>query len=135
APANAPHEAGHKIIYFGGTRTSNNGSENTAFWFLQKAVSEHPNTATGCTLNAGCHFDGSHVAANPGADGCLTQGSLSIQMVTVGNVKAGTGPCTATDSTADTGGDVLIVRAFSVGGAQANTTAYVFAAGVTAPSA
>src|SRR5262249_36946257 len=34
----------HKIIYFGGDRISNSGSENTAFWFLQKAVGEKPNT-------------------------------------------------------------------------------------------
>jgi hypothetical protein len=135
APANAPHEAGHKLIYFGGTRTSNNGSENTAFWFLQNPVSEHPNTASSCTLGGGCHFDGSHVAANPGADGCLTQGSLSIQMVTVGGVKAGTSPCTESDATADTGGDVLIVSAFSVGGTQPNTTAYEFVGQGAAPKA
>jgi hypothetical protein len=132
-PAGAPHEAGHKIIYFGGDRTSNSGSENTAFWFLQDAVTENPNTVNGCTLSSGCGFTGSHVPADPGADGCLTQGSLSIQLVTVGGVKAGTSPCTETDATPDTGGDVLVVSAFTVGGTQPNTTAYEFVGVGNAP--
>jgi hypothetical protein len=62
----------HKIIYFGGDRISNSGSENTAFWFMQKSVVEKPNLASGCTINSGCPFTGEHTAANPGADNCLT---------------------------------------------------------------
>src|SRR5262249_32851177 len=114
----------HKIIYFGGDRISNSGSENTAFWFLQKAVGEKPNTSGGFTINSGCPLTGQQTAAQPGKDKCLTpQGQTTGVNMSTG------GSCTESDNgvgkpSTDAGGDVLIVSAFSIGGTQPTTTAY-----------
>jgi hypothetical protein len=125
---------GDKLVYFGGDRTSNSGDENTAFWFLQSPAMESP--CSGIS-GAGCPFttdglaaaaNGSnfahHVAAKPGtgvgSDGnnCLVpQGSTTGISFTTGLA------CTGT-STGDTYGDILVVSAFTSGGAQPNITAY-----------
>ena len=120
-----------KLVYFGGDRTSNGGDENTAFWFLQNPAVESPNGA--CTNNNGCPFttDGkslaqggtlaTHVAANPGNDHCLANPTNPARNI---NFQFPGTPCTETDSTPDTYGDILVVSAFTGGGVQPNTTAY-----------
>ena len=77
--------AGHKLLYFGGDRLSNNGSANLAFWFFQDKVTETANgpetPPTTCVTSSGCPFGGQH---------------------TVGNVSLG----------GSTPGDILIISAF-----------------------
>jgi hypothetical protein len=118
-----------KLVYFGGDRTSNSGDENTAFWFLQSPAMESP--CAGIS-GSGCPFttDGTaatatnlahHVAANPGADGCLvnpTDPTKSINFINPGTT------CSETDTTPDTYGDILVVSAFTGGGNLPNITAY-----------
>lgn len=86
--------AGHKVLYFGGDRFSNEGDANIAFWFFQGAVGEvgnGPNNS--CTLSSGCPFSGTHTAGNKSLGG-------------------------------STPGDILIVSAFTNGGAQPTIRVY-----------
>ncbi|TMG47855.1 MAG: hypothetical protein E6H91_07925 [Chloroflexi bacterium] len=97
--------AGHKVLYFGGDRFSNEGDANIAFWFFQSAVGEignGPNNS--CTLASGCPFSGAHTAGNKSLGG-------------------------------STPGDILIVSAFTIGGSQPTIRVYewVGAGNATSP--
>jgi hypothetical protein len=118
---------GDKLIYFGGDRFSNGGDENTAFWFFQNTVSlngDHPGDKTLCDTNSGCSFNGTHRAAVPGADNCLTP-----QGKTIGLDMSTGAACTESDNgpgnpSTDAPGDILVVSAFTTGGVTPNITAY-----------
>jgi hypothetical protein len=115
----------HKIAYFGGDRSSNNGDENTAFWLMQNAVSENGDNADGtCSKSSGCGFNGIHRPGLPGADNCY-----EIRPGVGVNINAnspGAVSCTESSTEHDQKGDLLIVSAFTTGGTQPNIQAYVW---------
>jgi hypothetical protein len=121
-----------KLVYFGGDRTSNSGDENTAFWFLQNPAIESPCsniTGSGCpfttdgkALAADNSNAAMHVAANPGPDNCLVPQGQS-GMANAG-ISFTTGLACTGSSVGDSYGDILVVSAFTGGGALPNVTAY-----------
>jgi hypothetical protein len=115
----------HKLAYFGGDRSSNNGDENTAFWLFQQKVSENGDNADGtCSKSAGCGFNGVHTPGVPGGDNCyeIRPGTG----VNIGASKPADVTCSESATETDQKGDVLIVSAFTTGGTQPNIQAYVW---------
>jgi hypothetical protein len=115
----------HKLAYFGGDRSSNNGDENTAFWLFQQKVSEAGDNADGtCSKSAGCGFNGVHTPGIPGNDSCY-----EIRPGVGVNISANNSnsvSCTESATETDQKGDILIVSAFTTGGTQPNIQAYVW---------
>ena len=77
--------AGHKVLYFGGDRFSNEGDANIAFWFFQAGVSEVGNGPNNtCTLSSGCPFSGAHTAGNKSLGGKIPGDLLIVSSFTSG---------------------------------------------------
>ncbi|TME08753.1 MAG: hypothetical protein E6I65_12315 [Chloroflexi bacterium] len=116
----------HKLAYFGGTRSSNNGDENTAFWLMQNPIKELGNNGGSgtCTDASGCPFSGVHRPGVPGVDNCY---EISPGVgVNIKATKASDVPCTESATETDQKGDVLVVSAFTGGGKQPNIQVYVW---------
>ncbi len=115
----------HKLAYFGGDRSSNNGDENTAFWLMQNPVKENGDNADGtCSKSAGCGFTGIHRPGIPGTDNCYEiRPGVGVD---INANSTSTVSCTETSNPPDQKGDVLVVSAFTSGGKQPNIQAYVW---------
>ena len=110
-PAGAPDDPGDQVLYFGGTRYSNNGDTNIGLWFFQSQVTTagaHTNADGSCSVNSGCGFTGQHTAGN----------------ISLGGSK-GTGCAPGHDPTnICTPGDIFILSAFTGGGTQPTIKAF-----------
>jgi hypothetical protein len=116
----------HKLAYFGGDRSSNNGDENTAFWLLQNKVTENGDQSNGsvCSKQSGCGFNGLHRPGVPGGDNCYEiRPGVGVNIAAT---SSGAVPCIESATETDQKGDILIVSAFTSGGKQPNIQAYVW---------
>ena len=106
-PNDAPDAAGDQVLYFGGTRYSNNGDTNIGLWFFQHSVTTkgaHTNADGSCSVSSGCGFTGTHTVGNVSLGGSLHGSCVPGHITPVGNV------CTP--------GDIFILSSFTGGGTQ-----------------
>jgi hypothetical protein len=110
-PAGAPDNPGDQVLYFGGTRYSNNGDTNIGLWFFQSQVTTggaKTNADGSCSVSSGCGFTGQHTAGNISLGGSLGTGC-----------QPGHNPANIC-----TPGDIFILSAFTGGGTQPTIKAF-----------
>ena len=113
AGSTAP-EAGHQVLFFGGTRYSNNGDTNIGLWFFQHSVTTggaHTNADGSCSLTSGCGFTGTHTVGNVSLGGSQGTGCSPAQLA-------------AHPTNVCTPGDIFILSAFTGGGTQPTVKAF-----------
>ena len=125
-----------KFVYFAADRFANNGDVNIAFWFFQSQVKENgdggltpsnPPDTTLCSVSSGCGFSGTHTAHGAGPDGYICYPGMAGYNAIETQANMTDTPCLAGSGGPgddDTRGDILIVSAFTVGGAQPNIQVY-----------
>ncbi|HET9082828.1 MAG TPA: hypothetical protein VFN41_00380, partial [Candidatus Limnocylindrales bacterium] len=140
----ALYDKDDKIVYFAADRATNNGDVNIAVWFFQNPVSEGgdggatpgtPPDPTLCSNSNGCGFLGTHKAHSAGPDGYICYpGMAGYNAIEV--TPKPDAVCTQFGGPgADDGrGDILVVSAFTGGGAQPNIQAYEWVGAATAPN-
>ena len=109
--ASGAPEAGDQVLFFGGTRYSNNGDTNIGLWFFQHQVTTsgaHTNADGSCSVSSGCGFTGTHTVGNVSLGGSLGTGC-----------QPGHNPANVC-----TPGDIFILSAFTGGGTQPTIKAF-----------
>jgi hypothetical protein len=118
-PSTAPDDAGDQVLYFGGTRYSNNGDTNIGLWFFQHSVTTkgaHTNADGTCSTSSGCGFTGSHTVGNVSLNGTAGMAGVPGASCVPGHISPATNVCTP--------GDIFILSSFTGGGAQPTIKAF-----------